>query len=116
MSKKAMTHKKPTKADKNKLWCTRFFPETLIVLGVILAAVAIFAAFIISSQSGGASSYDPSIPDKSIGLEVLTSPHIEPGEAPSGYNSTPPTSGVHYFDPAPWIIYAVCVKDFETSS
>ncbi len=111
MSKKAMAHKKLTKTGKNKRWRNRFSPETLIVIGVILAAVAIFAVFIISSQGGDSSGYDPSIPDKSIGIDVLTSPHIEPDEVPSGYNSNPPTSGEHYVQPAPWGVYAETLPD-----
>ena len=111
MSKKAMVHKKVTKAGKNQGWRNRFSSETLIVAGAILAAIAIFAAFIISNQSGGASGYDPSIPDESIGIDVLTSPHIEPDKVPSGYNSNPPTSGEHYIEPASWGVYAETLPD-----
>lgn len=111
MRKKVVSHKKVTKAGKNKRWRNRFSSETLIIMGTILGGVAIFAAFIISSQGGDTSGYDPNIPDESIGLDILTSPHIEPDEEATNYNSNPPTSGAHYVQPAPWGVYAETLPD-----
>lgn len=37
--------------------------------------------------------------------------HIAQGQAHVPYNTTPPTSGPHYVDPAPWGIYARPIAD-----
>lgn len=111
MNRKTIPHKRATKAGKHKRWRNRFSSETLIVIGAILGAVVIFAAFIIISQDGDASGYDPSISDESIGVDILTSPHIELDEVASSYNSNPPTSGEHYVQPAPWGVYAETLPD-----
>ncbi len=50
---------------------------------------------------------------QAVGEEVnnLGQKHIKPDDSHDTYNSNPPTSGAHLFDPAPWGVYQTELQD-----
>jgi uncharacterized protein DUF3105 len=77
----------------------------LVALGVAVAIVAIVGALLATGVIGSPpATFGRQVPDQ--GRE-----HIAQGQAHLPYNTTPPTSGPHYVDPAPWGIYTQSIAD-----
>ena len=110
MAKKSRTPR-PVQAPKRRYErtsCRGWSTRTWITAGVVGAAAAIAIGLGVALGGGGGS--DSSDPTKALvaaGCTFKTFPdlgarHVESLEAKVNYNSFPPTSGSHYFQPVIW--------------
>jgi hypothetical protein len=74
----------------------------LIVGGVIVIMVGVIGSTVYFTSKGVKKNAPVAIGDD---IPLLAVQHIDQGASHIAYNSNPPTSGQHYFDPAPAGVY-----------
>ncbi len=89
---------------RKKFWRMLAFVGIGIVAGLLI--IALFLPTGLDLNFGSGSSGGPGQSVKILGRD-----HINVGQIHPPYNSTPPTSGWHYEDPAPWGASTVPIPD-----
>ena len=78
-----------------------------IVIGIIGTTVIILVGLVVLGSQGTPSSQ----PEVGESIALQPADHIPVGQAHPAYSSSPPTSGWHYADPAPWGVVSQPVAD-----
>lgn len=112
MNRAAVARKKPPKKNNFSTRLVRqLTPGRIIIGGSLLSVLLIFGVLVVNSMVNQVPSIDYSVPDSSVVIATLESPHVQHGEQHPPYNSNPPTSGPHFAQPANWGSYREGLAD-----
>jgi Protein of unknown function (DUF3105) len=87
-----------------------FSRRSKLIAAAVAVALAAGIAIAVAATRGGGGSGDPTAKLAAAGCAFKTyhnlgQAHVQALTPPPKYNSFPPTSGPHYFEPAPWNFY-----------